>query len=381
MKSFITALLISFVPFMVLIGQSETGKTDIQLHGFVRLNATVDFQDLGNSDLFRPAQIKIPGNPLDAPHLFMSAKQSRFGIKATRKINGEVLKTRIEVDFHNTSSQSGGLIRLRHAYMQYKGFTIGQAWTTFYDIQARPNIVNLEGANGSTLNRAPLIRYDHPWKGHILSIALENPVQQLTLKEEMATQKQLMPDVVAAAKFRWNDNRNFTKIAVLGRQLRYEVPDDSAVGLMHSETLYGGGAMIVGRIKGESGDQLKYELVGGKGIARYIRGVRSLGYDAICQENCQDLSGINVIGGFMAYEHQWTDKWSSTVLLGGVDVEKVDLFTEDDMDFCLYGSVNLYYQPVAPFSVGIEYLYGERVNLSGIRGTAQRIHMGAMMRF
>ena len=79
------------------------------------------------------------------------------------------------------------------------------------------------------------------------------PVQQLTLKEEMATQKQLMPDVVAAAKFRWNDNRNFTKIAVLGRQLRYEVPDDSEVGLMRSETLYGGGAMIVGRIKGESG--------------------------------------------------------------------------------------------------------------------------------
>lgn len=376
----LSLLVISFAPFL-LAQTTEAEKIQLQVYGFVRLNATVDFQDMGNSDLFRPAIIPMEDRQQDYPHFYMSAKQSRFGIKAERSLNGQPLKARIEVDFHNNSNQAGGLVRLRHAYFSYAGFTFGQAWSTFYDIQARPKIVDFEGANSATLNRVPLIRYDQALGAHTWSLALENPIEQITVSGPVEIHKQIVPDLVTAFKFRWNDKQSFIKVAAIARQLRYELPIDHQSDVMQTASLFGGGLMASSSIKVVEEDRVKFQLIGGKGIARYIRGVRNLGYDAICQEDCYDLESIGVYGGFLAYEHQWTANWSSTFLMGGINILEADLFEADDLDYCLYGSANIFYEPAPAFSIGLEYLYGEKVNLAGFNAGASRIQTSAMMRF
>lgn len=372
---------------LILFGQmlyaqtTEAEKIQLQVYGFVRLNATVDFQDMGNSDLFRPAIIPMDNRQRDYPHLYMSAKQSRFGIKAQRTLNDRPLKAIIEVDFHNNADQAGGLVRLRHAYFSYAGFTFGQAWSTFYDIQARPKIVDFEGANSATLNRVPLLRYDKALRQHTWSLALENPIEQITVTGPVKIHKQILPDLVTAFKFRWNDQQSFIKVAGLVRQLRYEVPLDHQPGLLQTASLWGGGLMASSSIKVAEDDRLKFQMIGGKGIARYIRGVRNLGYDAICQADCLNLESIGVYGGFIAYEHQWKQNWSSTFLIGGINILTADRFEADDLDYCLYGSANIFYQPNSAFSIGLEYLYGEKVNLEDFNAGASRIQMMAMMQF
>ncbi|GAB5553704.1 MAG: hypothetical protein Sapg2KO_32950 [Saprospiraceae bacterium] len=369
---------------LVQISSAQTTEEEsikIDLYGFVRLNTTVDFQDMGNSDLFRPAIIPMEGRYKDSPHLYMSAKQSRFGIKAERNLNGQPLKARIEVDFHNNADQAGGLVRLRHAYFSYAGFTFGQAWSTFYDIQARPKIVDFEGANSATLNRVPLLRYDHPIAQHTWSLALENPIEQITVSGPVEIHKQILPDLVTAFKFRWNDQQNFIKVAALARQLQYETPLDHQSDVMQTANLWGGGLMVSSSIQVAEADHLKFQMIGGKGIARYIRGVRNLGYDAICKADCNELESIGVYGGFTAYEHQWTDQWSSTFLLGGINIVEATLFEADDLDYCLYGSANIFYEPAPAFSIGLEYLYGEKINLTGFKAGASRVQTMAMMRF
>ncbi|MEO0338235.1 MAG: DcaP family trimeric outer membrane transporter [Bacteroidota bacterium] len=381
MKSLPTVLIVMLFLPVLMMGQEEDDKVDLKVYGFVRMNATLDFQEMGNSDLFRPANIKMPGAADNYPHLYMSAKQSRFGIKMQRKIDGEILKTRIEADFHSSSNQTGGLVRLRHAYLQYKGFTIGQAWSTFYDIQARPKIVDFEGANSATLNRPPLIRYDLPIDKHTLSIALEHPTEQITVNDQIKLKKQLAPYMVAAMKWRLDDKKSFIKVAAIARQLRYEVPIESDAELMQNQNLLVGGAMSSGRIQVNKQDFFKYQLIGGKGLARYVRGVRGLGYDAICSPGCNQLDAIGIYGGFLAYEKRWAKQWTSTMVLGGINVERMPSFTEDDMDYCLYGSANVFYEVNTAFQIGVEYLYGERTNLSGITGNANRLQMVAQMRF
>jgi hypothetical protein len=366
-----------FVWSGLLAQELKETPVELELYGFVRFNVTVDFQDMGNSDLFRPAIIPMTDRNQDYAHLYMIAKQSRFGLKATRQLNDQPLQAKIEVDFHNMASEAGGLIRLRHAYLQYAGFTLGQTWSTFYDIQARPKIVDFEGANSATLNRVPLLRYDRAIGAYTWSLALENPVEQITVNGPV----QIVPDLVTAIKWRWNEEQSFVKVAAIARQLRYETLVEPQTDEMQTASLWGVGLMASSSIEIGEEDRLKFQMIGGKGIARYIRGVRNLGYDAICKIDCNELESIGIYGGFAAYEHQWTPVWSSTFLLGGINIQQVDRFEADDLNYCLYGSANLFYQPVPAFNIGLEYLYGEKVNWAGQNASASRIQAAAMMRF
>lgn len=63
----------------------------------------------------------------------MGVKQSRLGIAATLPTDAGKIKTYIEGDFHNSSTGSGGLLRVRHAYLQYKHWLLGQTWSTLIE--------------------------------------------------------------------------------------------------------------------------------------------------------------------------------------------------------------------------------------------------------
>jgi len=379
MNARIVTLIIILYTF-TLNAQEKTPAWQLQPYGFVRLNATLDFQDMGNSDLFRPALIPIGAPAKSAPHLFFSAKQSRLGLKVEKTIKGRPIEGRIEADFHSNADQPGGLVRLRHAYFQYRGWTVGQTWSNFYDIESRAKIVDFEGANSAALYRVPQLRYTFSIGEQAIMLSLENPIEQLTVTDSMEVSKQLLPDLVAAWKYRWGKS-NFVKVAALARQLRYERPADDHPESMELASLWAGGLMASAKVKTTAHDYLKLQVVGGQGLARYIRGVRNLGYDAICKSDCTELEAIGIMGGFVAYEHSWAERWSSTVLLGGVDIQQVDELAADDLDYCIYGSANIFYSPVPDVSVGLEYLHGEKRELSGRTGEANRVQMAGTMWF
>ncbi|NBC07462.1 MAG: hypothetical protein GVY26_09745 [Bacteroidetes bacterium] len=379
MHTRIATLIILFYA-LTLSAQEEPPTLTLEPYGFVRLNATLDFQDMGNSDLFRPALIPIDASTRSAPHLFFSAKQSRVGLKIERRVKEQALKGRIEADFHSNADQPGGLVRLRHAYFQYRGWTVGQTWSNFYDIESRAKIVDFEGANSAALYRVPQLRYTFSVQDQAIMLSLENPIEQLTLTDSVKVSKQLLPDLVAAWKYRWGE-KNFVKVAALARQLRYERPANDQPESMELASLWAGGMMASAKVKATARDYLKLQVIGGRGLARYIRGVRNLGYDAICKSDCHELEAVGITGGFVAYEHSWSEQWSSTVLLGGVDIHQMEEFAADDLDYCIYGSANIFYSPVPDICVGLEFLHGEKQELSGRRGQANRVQMAGTMRF
>jgi hypothetical protein len=272
------------------------------------------------------------------------------------------------------------LLRLRHAYFQYQNWTIGQTWSNFYDIQSRPKIVDFEGANSEALYRVPQLRYTLSLPNQEISLSLEHPIEQITTSSEIQQSKQLLPDIEAAWTYRWGTH-NFIKAALLTRQLRYERPPNDQPESLELASLWAGGMMASAKIKTTANDYLKLQIIGGQGLARYIRGVRNLGYDAICQNDCNELEAIGIRGGFVAYEHRWAENWTSTVLLGGVDIRQVDAFEAEDLDYCIYGSANIFFEPIPDICVGLEYLYGEKREVSGRSGQANRLQMAATLRF
>ncbi|MHB1179371.1 MAG: DcaP family trimeric outer membrane transporter [Daejeonella sp.] len=359
--------------------KNDSTRLQLKLYGFLTLVASYDFQNLGKNDVFKPGDIPIPPHGTE-PAFFMSAKQTRVGLTFTQKTSGSPIKGVLEADFHNTADQVNGLLRIRHAYLQWEGLTAGQTWSTFYDIEARPQTVDYQGPAGSTFSRAPLLRYDFVQNNHIWSIAAEDPAEEITIKENIQVKKQTIPDLVAAYKVYWSNQKSFFKLGILGRQLKYQKVNPSQVTTANQ---YGWGTMAIGKFSLSSGkgglDNIKFELITGTGIAHYLLGTTGLGLDAAVNPDTHLLRDIKLSAGYLAYQHYWSDKLNSTVIAGALQADDQALLSNTaTLRSSVYATANLFYMPVKPLSFGLEYQYGERRNINEQRGEANRIQ-GALI--
>jgi hypothetical protein len=386
MKHFFLPVLFMVTVQTALAQQPEPGKdssgTQIKLYGLIILDATYDFQNLGKNDVFKPGD--IPVHPQSSePSFFMSPKQTRVGAMITRATPLGAIKGVLEVDFHNTADQSNGLLRIRHAYVQWKGLTIGQTWSTFYDIESRPQTVDYQGPAASTFGRAPLIRYDLAIKSHIWSIGLEDPVEEFTGKGTVQVKKQTVPDLAVAYKVYWNNRHSFLKLGLLGRQFTYQT-QDTAENTIHTSNLYGWGAMVVGKWTlpgGKGEDNVKFELVTGSGIAHYLTGITGLGLDAAVNIVTEKPYDIDLDGGFISYQHYWSDKFNSTAIAGAYRMDDKALAGNNGLHSGVYATANLFYTLVKPLAFGLEYQYGKRKNDNGWQGDAHRIQGAVIYSF
>src|SRR5690554_1794408 len=213
--------------------------------GYVKLDAMVsdygDGQAGGGSDknigrqFYIPSLTPIGGNGDDAVTDF-HARQSRFFFDVKQNLeNGEAISGRIEIDFMTVPSGDERITnsyspRLRQAYLTYKNWMIGQAWSNFQDLAILPESVDFIGAtDGMVFMRQPQVRYtDGAW-----SFSVENPETTVGLIDEVsgavsrqATGEGLMPDFTAKYK---GSSGNFSySIAGLVRQLAYDIDSDGS---------------------------------------------------------------------------------------------------------------------------------------------------------
>lgn len=164
-------------------------------------------------------------------------------------------------------------------------------------------------------------------------------------------------------------------VASLGREIRYSVPGGEYKGVF----AYGG--LVTGKVTTAGKDNLKFQVTGGKGISRYIEGVRGLGYDAVPDTASEELKPLFVLGSFLAYQHYWTPTVNSSFIIGDVRLEKTDLLSDNDFYSGSYAAVNLFWQPVPLVNFGVEVLYGVRENQDGESATAARIQFGGQLAF
>lgn len=86
-----------FIVFPSSALQVPTSKSWFNIYGFGRTNFAWDNQDMGRSDLFVPANIKV-GQPRN-PNFFIGAKQTRIGFDFHQPIGDNDLFIKLEEDF------------------------------------------------------------------------------------------------------------------------------------------------------------------------------------------------------------------------------------------------------------------------------------------
>lgn len=358
------------------------GKTDFSIGGYIKVDAMVsDYEDFepgaASTDrtFYFPAGMRGTGSSSEenVRKFDAHARQSRINFKTSSKIDGHSLTSYIEMDFMTTSNGNEIISnsyspRLRHAFIKFDNWLIGQTWSTFMNVYALPESVDFVGPTESTVFiRQPMIRYSNGG----LMVALENPESFGAGVSDRDDNE--LPDLVA----RYVHKGDFGHVSLGGvvRQLTVET-----AGPGGDDTATGWGLSLSGKIKVGAKDDIRFELNHGEGVGRYV-GV-AIAQDAFVDSN-GDLETIELTAWHASYRHFWTDKLRSNFIYGTIDIDQ-----DSDAGFATARAeevtsyqVNLMYSPVKPLTFGVMYMHSERDDFDGVDMEMDRVQVSAKYAF
>lgn len=365
--------LVAMATMLAVSAGANAGDTEFKFGGYVKTD--VMFSDYSNGapdsgNLSR--QFYVPGTIYGDPSngeqvVDFQARESRFNFKTSTDLDGHKLSGFIELDFMthadgNERVSNSYSPRIRHAFISYDNWTVGQTWTTFQNPGALPENLDFVGAaEGTPFVRQTMVRYTNGG----FQFAVENPETTVTPNgggSRITSGSGMVPDFVARYNFKTEGGAKFT-VAGLARQLNLEQDD------LDSQEM-GYGVSFTGVIPVGS-DDIKLSATAGDGLGRYM----ALNYAnaGVLDEN-GDIETISSFGGFASYRHWWNDKWRSSVTLSGFKADNNEALTGGAANKESYsGYVNLLYSPVKPLTVGVEYMYAENTKQNGDSGELNRV--------
>ena len=354
----------------------EVGETTVSIGGFVdvdvNVTSTSDGELPGNSNgrnFFIAQTIPVvadESNVEDSIDTDFTAQTSRLKFSTSTPTEMGDLKTHIETDFAvsdfgNEVVSNSFQLRLRRAYIDFKGFRVGQEWSTFQGLHALPEMATFLVASESVVfQRTPQIRYTTGnWQ-----FALENPNTNVGGGIGLANDS-VIPEVVVRRNHK--TDRAHIALAVIGRELAYEdIPTDI------DSTALGIGASLTGRIKvGNKGDDIRFAVTGGEGLGRYV----GLGFaPGAYVDSDGELEAVPSIGGNIAYRKVF-GKTSLSVGASMIEVDNDPSWigvSETTNKSARSAQATLTHRILPKLTVAGEVLYGQLEQESGDRGDLRR---------
>ncbi|MDT8408259.1 MAG: DcaP family trimeric outer membrane transporter [Wenzhouxiangellaceae bacterium] len=351
--------------------EEKADKPTFSYGGYIKADFMVsDFDDgevAGDSlgrDFFVPAIVPIGGK--GSTNFDAHARQTRFNFGTSHQIGEDTVESFIELDFLTTPGGTERTTnnfspRLRHAFVKWNNWLVGQTWNTFMDVATLPDSVDFIGpTSGTSFGRTPMVRYTNGG----FAVALENPESSVTPLGggRIETDDGKLPEL--AARYTWKADWGHFQLGGVLRQLEI---DNNTTNLDDTEVGWGvslSGKVMLGR------DDIRYMVHGGDGLGRHV----ALNFaNGAALTDTGSLEAISSVGGFVAYRHLWSNQWRSNVSFGYIEVDNPERFTGELANKSSWNAqINLFYSPVQPLSFGVEYLTAEREIESGAEGQLNR---------
>ncbi len=364
-------------------GAATIGDTTVKYSGYVKADAIFsDYSDgtlaAGNigRDFYIPSLTPVGGNS-EGVQFDAHIRQSRFRFTTTTPTEeGDTITGVLEFDMivtggGNERVSNSWVPRVRHAFVKYKGFLVGQTWSTFMDVGALPETLDFIGnTDGTIFARQAMVKYTSgAWE-----MALENPETTLTPNGgggRIVTDDNGMPDVVL--RYTHKADWGHIKVAGLGRQLVF----DNGSTIDSTETSYG--ISLTGKFKVGARDDIRVAFNTGAGLGRYLA-LNAANGGVIDANN--EIEAIDSTGYSIAYRHVWNDKFRSNFTYAAFNA---------DNDIALTGAtatadtqsvrMNLLYQPTKKITVGGELAIAKRELETGADGDMNRLQFSVKYAF
>jgi hypothetical protein len=346
----------------------------VNIYGFGQADVIWDFQQ-NNPDWYdvnRPSRLPAFEDQFGRDgNFWLSARQSRFGAKATIPTDSGNITAQFEFDMFGVGRDAGlTTIRLRHAWGQWKQIGAGLTNSQFMDGDVFPNILEYWGPNGMLFFRNVQVFWEPYSNGTSNArIAIEAPggsgdAGLLSERVELQNISGRFPAPDLTGHFRLGRSWGYLQF---GGALRYFSYDDllrnDAFDLDGNE--WGGGVSISSNVKFNA-NVLRLQWVYGQGIQNYFNDAPvDVGPERVPNNPVTPVKGEALpITGYVIYlDHNWSTAWSTAIGYSQVDVDNSDLQRPDAFRIGRYASVNLL-RSLKNVMMGGEFQWARRENFS-----------------
>ncbi|MGB3725998.1 MAG: DcaP family trimeric outer membrane transporter, partial [Glaciecola sp.] len=289
------------------------GTTKVTMGGYAKVDVRHVSGDVAYQDYWLG---NFPGGvATDTSHTGFNVRESRLNFKVQHNDISAV----VEMDFYggdgNEVVSNSTNPRLRHFYINYKNWMIGQNWSTFMPLAALPEALDFGGPHvGEVFIRQTQIRYTTGnWQ-----FAIENPETNgdgdngtsssaVGVTGANADKDESIPDFVA----RYNHKADWGQVSVgtLFRKVDQGGIDETAIA-----------ANVSGRIKTVGKDDFRFQISVGE-PGRYVSA--ALTPDIVL--NADEQTVVEETTAFtVAYRHFWNESTRSTIFYGAAETDTLE---------------------------------------------------------
>lgn len=335
---------------------TTAGGAEAKLYGFVR--ADVSYQADGGESIFN----RINAVALDGKHndkLYSTVNSSRIGVDFKTPVAGADIGGKVEVDFRDDGTVNPKL-RLRHGYLTYDHWLMGQTTSTFSNLEVIPEMLDFNLNLGSAYDRRAMLRYSEK----------VTPDTQVLVGLEQKNSDNRLPTLTAKVNHNFAQNQGLISGRVFVEQNRAASPKEDV-----KTTGWGAGIGASYKFSPEfkmSADYMHVE--GNQNLTMFANTAFSVDGNDL-ENNVFDVASVGAT-------YQINPQLRSTVGYGVMQADDGNRYATLNPTAnkeLQQGWVNLMYAPSKPLMFGVEYVHGERETFVGVKGQDNRV--GAMARY
>lgn len=358
-----------------LAGLKSKAGADVNLYGFVRADANY-ILDGADGDFSN-----VKGTTGDVKDkLNATLKTTRLGLDFKTNVEGADVGGKVEVDFAGSNDS----VRIRHAYLTYNNWLVGQTTSNFLGGYS-PEMIDFSTNVGTGTNRLPQVRYSvnatpttklifSAEEGGSKGISGQKTVWKIdngatvSATEDTSTTKYVAPVLTAKVV------QNFTGGSASARAFVEHYKDETA----RDDKMGYGVAAGVGFNPIEP-LQLVADVSYVKGNSNYLIGSNDA-YEIIDG----DIEQNEAIAANIGATYRISPKLRTTLAYGTIIADDGTKFAKANRsanERLSQAWVNFIYSPVKPIDFGIEYVKGDRKTFAGAKHDDDRVGLMAKYNF
>ncbi|HSD06606.1 DcaP family trimeric outer membrane transporter [Flavobacterium sp.] len=361
-----------------LQAQDEASQKTMEINGWVMMDSGYDFGKMDPNwfDMMRPTKIlDSNGNEFqNQGNVFFGVRQTALSFKNYFDTSLGTVKTVFEFDLVGSGKDAGATaFHLRHAYIQFGKFIIGQTNSVFADMDVYPNLIDFMGPNGAVFTRNIQIRYTPISTEHqTLAIALERPgatgdkgqygegFVYASLLDNVAFRFSV-PDL--SAEYRYTDKWGYLELAGILRSIKWE--DNNTDEYQINGSTIGWGISLSTKVQLAKNIFFRGAFTTGAGVQNYMNDADAdVGIKRQYNNTLTPITGvaIPIIAGVAYFDINWSPKLSTAFGYSIMDNKTTEAQLSTAYKTGQYASINLLYSPVNNLVLGPELQWGMRQN-------------------
>lgn len=357
-------------------------NTEITLYGNVRADASYQFKG-PNSMYNLISAVPLEGTEAERKNSdkFQSTlNATRFGLNFKTPISGDHnLGGKLEMDFFGGAGRD--TFRIRHAYLTYDDWLVGQTWSNFNALEYFPETVDASLSVGGSLTRVPQIKYTVPVDQKLnLAFSLEDSkaetvttsgTQNFTTDPDA---KLKLPSATGRINYKFDNGSALSGRAFLTQKATNHEGNDDFLAW---------GAALGGKYQVTDSTLLRFDYNHIKGDTKNVLW-SNMAY-VFDQNGKMRANEFDVLT--LGITQKITPKLRSTLGMGYMKAKDDNAFATLVKDVTTQNEslkeawINMFYTPVKTLNFGVEYMYGERKTFNDLTGKDNRINFTAIYDF